>query len=244
MLHSVLFSRQKMRNRGVSAGLAALLLSCPAALPAQTNSPDPAAQRDSARTDPNVKQSAFKQPGVPRDSSTTPPLTAAEKFRYRIIDEFGIRGVIGNLAGAAIAQATNTPAEWGQGWGAYGKRYASGFGTTLSRQLFAFTLETALHEDPRYFPSTETTFGARVKHALKYVLVARTDSGSDSFAYARVISAFGAGQFVNVWQPRSTGHVSDGIERSFITLGVDAGFNLAQEFIPSFRPKPFRHHHP
>ena len=54
---------------------------------------------------------------------------------------------------------------------------------------------------------------------------------------ARVISAFGAGQLVNVWQPRSTSHVSDGIERAFIVLGVDAGFNLMQEFLPFTRPK-------
>lgn len=237
MRSSALSIVQNACNPGVIACIAALLLAAPSALPGQTNSQDSAPQQHSVPSDP-----AIRQPGIPRNTLTAPPLSVAEKFRYRIVDEFSVRGAVGNLVGAAIGQATNTPAEWGQGWGAYGERYASGFGSTLSRQMFAFTLESALHEDPRYFPSTETTTGARLKNALKYVLVTHTDAGGDSFAYARVISAFGTGQLVNVWQPRSNNRVSDGIERTFIILGVDTAYNLAQEFIPFFRPKPFRRH--
>ncbi len=236
MLSFLVFSGQKIRDRRVAGCIAALLLSPPAALLAQTNAQDPAVRGDAIHKDASVP------PGIPRNTMTAPPLTVAGKLQYRVVDEFSIRGVIGNLMGAGLGQLTNTPSEWGQGWGAYGERYASGFGSTLSRQAFAFTLESALHEDPRYFPSTETSFGARVKHALKFALITETDSGDERFAYSRVISAFGSGQLVNVWQPRSTSHVSDGLERGVITLGVDAGFNLAQEFIPSFRPKPFRRH--
>jgi hypothetical protein len=182
-----------------------------------------------------------QQPGQLPDRVSVPPLTVGDKFRYRVVGSFSLRGLLGNVVGAAIGQAMNTPSEWGQGWGAYGERYASGLGGTLSRQTFAFTLESILHEDPRYFPSEEKTKGARIKNVLKSVVITRTDSGDDRFAYGRVISAFGAGQLVNAWQPRSNGHVSDGIERAFIVLGVDAGFNLMQEFFPFTRPKPLRH---
>ncbi len=152
-----------------------------------------------------------------------------------------MRGLVGNFVGAAIGQWSNTPSEWGQGWGAYAERYASGLGNTFSRQVFAFTLDSLLHEDPRYFPSEDRSKGARIKNVLKSVVIARTDSGEDHFAYSHVISAFGAGQLVNVWQPRSTDHFSDGVERGFIILGVDAGFNLAQEFVPFMRPKSLKH---
>jgi hypothetical protein len=182
-----------------------------------------------------------RQPGQLRSSVSVAPLTVGDKFRYRIVGSFSLRGVLGNVVGAAIGQAMNTPSEWGQGWGAYAERYASGLGGTLSRQTFAFTLESVLHEDPRYFPSEEKTKGARIKNVLKSVVITRTDSGGNQFAYGRVISAFGAGQLVNAWQPRSNGHVSDGIERAFIVLGVDAGFNLMQEFFPFTRPKPLKH---
>jgi hypothetical protein len=199
-------------------------------------------QSPSANQDTQTPSSAApRQPGQLPNRISAPPLTVGDKFKYRIVGSFSLRGLLGNFVGAAIGQATNTPSEWGQGWGAYAERYASGLGGTLSRQAFAFTLESVLHEDPRYFPSEEKTKGARIKNVLKSVVITRTDSGDDRFAYARVISAFGAGQLVNAWQPRSTGHVSDGIERAFIVLGVDSGFNLMQEFFTFTRPKPLRH---
>jgi hypothetical protein len=190
---------------------------------------------------PQATRVPQRQPGQLATPVSVPPLTVGEKFKYRVVGSFGLRGLLGNFVGAAIGQAMNTPGEWGQGWRAYSERYASGLGGTLSRQVFAFTLESALHEDPRYFPSQEKTKGARLKHLLKSVIMTHTDSGGTQFAYARVVSAFGAGQLVNAWQPRSNGHVWDGIERAFIVLGVDAGYDLAQEFLPFTRPKPLRH---
>lgn len=212
-------------------------------LQAQNDSAKPRSQSSSGDEDAHAPSTAIprKQPGQPSTPATVPPLTVGEKFNYRVVGSFGVRGVFGNLTGAAIGQAMNTPGEWGQGWGAYGKRYASGLAGTLSRQVFAFTLESAFHEDPRYFPSTEKSNRARMRNVLKSVIITHTDSGDTQFAYARVISAFGAGQFVNTWQPRSTGHVSDGLERAVIILGVDAGFNLLQEFVPFTRPKALRH---
>jgi hypothetical protein len=214
-----------------------------ASLQAQNDSAKPKSQSSSGDDDARTPSTAVprKQPGQLSTAAAVPPLTVGEKFQYRVVGSFGVRGLIGNLTGAAIGQATNTPGEWGQGWGAYGKRYASGLGGTLCRQVFAFTLESAFHEDPRYFPSTERSKRARVRNVLKSVVITHTDSGESEFAYARVISAFGAGQLVNTWQPASTGHVSDGLERGIIVLGVDAGFNLLQEFVPFTRPKSVRH---
>jgi hypothetical protein len=211
-------------------------------LPAQNDAARSTLQSAETTRDPQTSSGATPpQPGQLPNPVSVPPLTVGDKFRYRIVGSFSLRGLLGNVVGAAIGQAMNTPSEWGQGWGAYGERYASGLGGTLSRQTFAFTLESVLHEDPRYFPSEEKTKGARIKNVLKSVVITRTDSGDDRFAYARVISAFGAGQLVNAWQPPSNDHVSDGIERAFIVLGVDAGFNLMQEFLPFARPKPLRH---
>lgn len=168
------------------------------------------------------------------------PLSVGRKFKVDVVQSFGFRGLLGAAIGASIGQATNTPGEWGQGADAYGERFASSLGGSLSRQTFSFVLETALHEDPRYFPSTERTKKARFWNVVKQTVITRTDSGGSSFAYATVISAFGAGQLVNTWQPKSTSHVSDGIERGFITLGLDAASNLAQEFIPRLRPHELR----
>ncbi len=180
------------------------------------------------------------QPGQLANTLQAPPLSVGGKFHADVVRTMGLRGVAGAAVGAAIAQGTNTPGEWGQGGDAFGKRFASILGGSLCRQTFEFTLESVLHEDPRYFPSTERTKKARIWNVVKQTFLTRTDSGRSTFAYASIISAFGAGQLVNTWQPPSTSGVSDGIERGLISIGLDAASNLAQEFIPRFRPRELR----
>jgi hypothetical protein len=176
------------------------------------------------------------------DTMSAPPFTVADKFDYRFVQSLGLRGWGGAAIGAAIGQARNSPHEWGQGVGGFTTRFASGFGGNLSRQTFAFVLESAFHEDPRYFPSEDKSKKLRALNAVKQVIVCKKDDGTPSFAYARVISEFAAGQFVNTWQPKSTGSVADGFTRAFIGLGADAAYNFMQEFIPFTRPSSLRHH--
>lgn len=224
-----------MRFFSPTFALAALAL-LPLMVSGQSN-PDP--------TPPQPGQLAHPTQNKFEDMSNTlsaPPLTVKQKFNARIVQSFGLRGLGGAAIGAAIGQARNSPHEWGQGAEGFGRRYGSGFAGNLSRQTFAFALESALHEDPRYFPSTEKTKKARIGNALRQVIICKKDDGQPQFAYGRVFSAFGAAQFTNIWQPRSTGSVSDGFVRAVIGLGGDAAFNVMQEFLPFTRSKALRHH--
>ncbi|HEY7211512.1 MAG TPA: hypothetical protein VH477_14655 [Bryobacteraceae bacterium] len=173
---------------------------------------------------------------------SAPPFTVADKFDYRIVQSIGLRGLGGSLVGAAIGQATGTPYAWGGGVEGFAKRYASGLAGNLARQSFAFVLESALHEDPRYFPSEGQPKKARFVNALKQVFICKTDTGHSSFAYGRVISTFGSAQLVNTWQPASNGSVGDGLLRGVYGLGADLAYNLLQEFVPFTRPRSLRHH--
>lgn len=174
---------------------------------------------------------------------SAPPFTVGDKFDYRVVQSFGARGFVGAAIGAAIGQARNAPHEWGQGVSGFAERYGSGLAGNLSRQSFAFVLESAFHEDPRYFPSEDKSKKYRAINAIKQVIICKTDSGKTEFAYARVFSNFGAGQFDNLWQPKSTGSVSSGLIRSLIGLGADAAYNFMQEFLPFTRPHSLRHRH-
>jgi hypothetical protein len=174
---------------------------------------------------------------------SAPPFTVADKFDYRVVQTLGLRGLAGSAVGAAIGQGSGSPYEWGGGVEGFAKRYVSGFAGNFSRQSFAFVLESALHEDPRYFPSEDAPAKVRFLNALKQVVVCKTDAGHSSFAYARVVSTFGAAQLVNTWQPNSTGTVGKGIVRGFYGLGADFAYNLAQEFFPFMRPRSLRHRH-
>jgi hypothetical protein len=194
------------------------------------------------------------EPGQTRQGSQTPftslpntvsarPLTVADKLDYRVVQSFGLRGVAGAAVSAAIGQAHNSPHEWGQGVEGFSERFGSAFAGNMSRQTFAFVIESALHEDPRYFPSEDKSKKLRIVNALKQVIVCKTDNGKSSFAYGRVVSEFGAGQFVNLWQPNSINGFGNGIERSFIGLGGDFAYNMMQEFVPFTRPRQLRHRH-
>lgn len=177
--------------------------------------------------------------GLPKlgSTQTAPPLTAWKKFNYRVVQTFGLKALAGASIGAAIGQARDAPHEWGQGATGFGYRYASSIGGTFTRNSMEFAIESVFHEDPRYFPSTEKGFKARLKNVLLQTVVTRTDSGPARFAYARVGSAFANGQLVNAWQPASTGGVGDGVIRGLISLGADAGYNFLQEFVPFLRPR-------
>ncbi len=169
-----------------------------------------------------------------------PPFSVQKKFDYRVVQSFGFRAFAGAALGASLGQLRDTPREWGQGFSGFATRYGSSFGTNLSRQSMGFGLESLLHEDPRYFPSEEKGFRARIKNVLLQTLVARKDGSGERFAYARIISAMGTGQLVNAWQPESTGSVKDGVFRGLIMLSGDAGYNFLQEFFPFVRPRTLR----
>src|SRR4051812_41140224 len=58
------------------------------------------------------------------------PVPSTDEPRPERLGEFAIATVgpvplLGEAAGAGISQWMNSPEEWGQGWNAFGKRYAS-----------------------------------------------------------------------------------------------------------------------
>jgi hypothetical protein len=212
-----------------------MLLCVPAAIAAADPQNTPPAPGQLARHDQKPLD------GTLPNTVSAAPFTVAEKFNYRVVQSFGLRGLGGSLVGAAIGQARDAPYEWGQGAEGFATRYGSGVAGNLSRQTFAFVLESALHEDPRYFPSEDKRKKQRAWNAVKQAFLCKTDSGRSTFGYGRVISQFAGGQLTNVWQPASTGSVTDGFVRAFIGLGADAAYNFMQEFIPFTRPRSIRH---
>ncbi len=180
------------------------------------------------------------KPGILANTLTGERLTVPKKFEQRIIQQFGWRGFVGAAIGGGIGQGFNTPKEWGQSWSGFGQRYASSYGVGLSNQTFTFGMESILHEDPRYFPSSQKGFQRRFRNVLVQSLVAKNDDGHATLAYARFAGAFGAGFLANTWQPKSTNSVGDAFERGALILAANATVNLIQEFLPFTRNSYFR----
>src|ERR1700736_3591154 len=126
--------------------------------------------------------------GTVENAKELPPLTTGQKFRLATagVFDWGAYPFNGILSG--IAQAKNDPKEWGQGWGAYGKRYGASFadnaiGTYMTTAIFP----SMLHEDPRYYQLGHGSIAHRTFYSLSRLIVARTDSGHARFNYSEII---------------------------------------------------------
>ena len=129
----------------------------------------------------------------------------------------------------------DAPREWGQGGGAYGKRFASTVACSAIHGAIAFGLDSTLHQDPRYFRSLSTGFWRRTAHALRGTILTRTDRGGETLSTWRLGSAYGAAYLSNQWYPDRLNTVRLGAEQGSLRLGFDLVSNLGSEFWPDLK---------
>jgi len=151
-------------------------------------------------------------------ASTASPLSLAESAAY-----------------AGILQGFDAPREWGQGGGAYGKRLASTLAGSAIQSTLAFGLDSALHQDPRYFRSRQTGLWRRTGHALRGTILTHTDRGGETLSIWRLGSGYGAAFLSNQWYPDRLNTVRLGALQGTMHLGFDFVNNLGVEFWPDFR---------
>ncbi len=117
-------------------------------------------------------------------------------------------------------------------------------GSTLAylgiRNAIGFGLDTALHQDPRYYRSTETGTWRRIGHAFRGTILTRKDEGGETLATWRLGSAYGAAFLSNEWQPRRLNNIHEGMEQGTAQMGLDLLTNLGSEFWPDVKKKFFR----
>ena len=182
--------------------------------------------------------------GTARTSNELPPMTTGQKYRIataQVTDYFAFPF---NAALAGIDQANNSPKSWGQGWGAYGKRFGASFadnsiGTYMTTAIFP----SILKEDPRYYRKAEGSTGKRIWYPISRLFVTRTDDGNRRFNNSELEGnaiAAGLSNFYHAREDRTVG-------RNFSTLGMlimwDGLSNELKEFWPDIRRK-LRHKKP
>jgi hypothetical protein len=160
------------------------------------------------------------------------PLTASERWRLYFRSTFGPGAILRAAASGGVAQATNTPKEWHGGAEAYGERVGNSFAEHIIRKTLESGAAAALHEDNRYFRSTETGVWKRSKHILASLFVARNQVGQEHFAYSRFGGAAGAAFISRIWQPHSKNTSGDAAVNFGLTMGVDLGWHAWKEFAP------------
>ena len=180
----------------------------------------PAQQSNPPSTVPGASSTQGKVQGTSKDrlfytlpnflslenAGQVPPLSAKQKFSVVARSSFDYVEYpwYGFLAG--ISQAENSEPGFGQGFGGYGKRFASAFADgTIENFLVGAVLPSLLHQDPRFFQSGEGSFTHRAGYAVSRTFVTRTDSGNAQFNYSEVVgSALSAAISTNTYHPKST----------------------------------------
>ena len=168
------------------------------------------------------------------------PLDTIGKLDYHIKQSVGPLAIVGAVAYAGILQEIDTPTEWGQGGSPYARRLASTAACSGIHSALAFGLDSALHEDPRYFRSAGGSFWHRAGHAFRGIVLTRTDHGTETFSVWRFGSAYGAAYVSNQWYPGRLNTVALGFAQGSLQIGFDLVRNLASEFGPDIKRMVFR----
>src|SRR6266852_5856261 len=174
----------------------------------------------------------------PDIASSTKPLSTGHKFRLFVGNSISVNALVFAAAGAAVTQADNSPTGFGQGWDAYAKRFGSSMGREASSQFFGtFVLASALHEDPRFYPDANPTFGHAVKHSVQRLFITRNDDGRNVANISGLAGPLMAEGLANVYWPERNRTVGDTFFRYGLDLAFQAGGNMLREYWPVFYGK-------
>jgi len=159
------------------------------------------------------------------------PLTTGMKFKLALKVSTDPVTAAGVFLVASAKQAGNTP-DYGQGWGAYGKRFgavaADGFSDIM---IGGAILPSLLHQDPRYFYQGTGSTGSRIRHAVFSTFVARTDKGESQPNYSTLGGVLASSSLANLYYPRSNRGVGLVFGNFAIGIAERIGASVAQEFL-------------
>jgi hypothetical protein len=162
------------------------------------------------------------------------------KLRFHVVSAYGPEGLTSSIVYAGYLQEIDSPREWGQGGAGYGRRLGSTLAYSGVRNALGFGLDSALHQNPRYYRAGGTGLWRRTGHAIRGTILTRTDSGGETFATWRFGSAYSAAFLSNQWRPDRVNTASLSLSQGSTQIGFDLLANLGSEFWPDIRSRIFR----
>jgi hypothetical protein len=201
-----------------------------AAAPVFASSSEPPPSSPEALESPAAETAAAP---LAEDTAAFP--TAKEKLKTYVRLAAGPGRLAVSALSAAYSQKLNQPAEWGQGWDAYSKRYAHRLAYNSVRQTISLGVSFAFREDNRYRRSTDKRWGARLRNALSAPLVARHPDGRAAFSVSSFSGYVGASAISSMWGPPAWKGAGNIAADAGIALAGAAAYNLVLEFLPRRR---------
>jgi hypothetical protein len=182
-----------------------------------------------------------------------PPLTTKQKFSVVARGSFDYVEFPWYAFVSAINQANDAEPAYGQGWGAYGKRFVTSYADgTIENFITSAILPSVLHQDPRFYHSQAGGFTHKAGYAVSRIFLTRNDSGNTQFNYSEVVgSALSAAISTYSYHPRNTvlssptGPRFIGSDRTLVNtasvwvsqLGYDTITIVIKEFWPDIHRK-------
>lgn len=171
-------------------------------------------------------------PDIAADSAR---MSAGQKFELFVDNSISLHSLAGATLGAAIGQAADSPRGFGQGSDGYAKRFGALAARESSSNFFGtFLLAWALHQDPRFFPERDPTFGQSMKYSVQRLFVTRNDEGRDVANWSGLAGPLLSEGLANAYWPEQDRTVGQTFERYGTDLAVRLGGNMLREYWPVF----------
>jgi hypothetical protein len=227
--------------------LALLSLGLPSLAQEKPDSPQPKVQTDNGdkpAVDPQDKDANDEVPKrifwiIPNFMTTNDqpenkgPLTKKEKFNIAWHQFWDMSAHFGNVIQAGISQAANGLPHYGQGWGPFGERYAAQEGDQFTGSMLIYgVIPCALHQDPRYFRRGRGSAWSRIGYAMSRVVIARTDTGNNTFNASQVFGQLGQASISMLYYPKEDRRLEGVLSGWAINQGYNIGWNQLKEFTP------------
>jgi len=153
-------------------------------------------------------------------------------FRNYAFDLLGPYPIFTSAATGAIHQATDNPPEWGQGGGAFARRFGSSYGIAIVETTARYSLAEAMRIDTLYYGCTCKRILPRLGHAVLSSFTGRRGAdGHRVFSLPSVAAPY-AGTFTATyaWYPDRFG-AKDAFRMGNNGFLSYVGGNIANEFL-------------
>ena len=145
---------------------------------------------------------------------------------------------------AALSQAQNDDAPFGQGGAGYAKRVGASYVDQVQFGFFKeFTYPTLFSEDPRYYRLGQGPVKRRLLHAVAHSVVAYHDNGTPMFNFSEWLGEISAISVSNLYHPGAERGFTPAAQNIALDVGLDIGYDELREFWPEIARKfrlPFR----
>jgi hypothetical protein len=173
------------------------------------------------------------------NAANIPTMTTGEKFKVIARSSFDPVEFVWYGVISAVGQAENSESAYGQGWGAYGKRYATNLADgTVEGFMTSAILPSALKQDPRYYVLGQGGFWHRTSYALSRLIITRSDSGSSQFNASEIFgSASAAAISTYGYHPENDKTLGNAASVWGTQVAYDGLAFVVKEFWPDIRRK-------